>query len=322
MSAKQWASSYEAPPVKDGRIIKNVVKNGLPQGMQGFVYNLRRPVFQDQAVRKAVDYAFDFEALNKRFANGAYIRNTSYFENSMMAAPHHPPEGKVKDILMQFKDQLPPDIFTTRYEPPKSDGSGTDRENLRAAIKILDKAGYKIGPDGIRIDPKTGKKLEFEFLTNGANGMFDRWVLPFIDNLKKIGVKGTFRAVDASQYVNRVMNFDYDMIVTTFAQSLSPGNEQREYWGSAQADIKASRNLIGLKNPVVDKLVSMIISAPTEEDLIARCQALDYVLLDGNYVIPNWNIPAWRLAYWNKFGLPEHQAPYAIGNEDNWWIKK
>ena len=321
MAAKKWATGYASPAVRDRRIAMQVVKNGLPQGMQAFVYNIRRPVFQNQAVRQALDYAFDFDWSNKQFAYNAYIRNTSYFDNSPMAAPHRPPTGKARDVLLQFKDRLPPGIFTTRYEPPKTDGTGNDRANLRVAIKLLDGAGFKVGADGLRHDPKTGKPLAFEFLTNGSNTMFDRWIMPFIANLKKIGVTATFRVVDAAQYVNRVNAFDYDMTVMTFAQSLSPGNEQREYWKSDRAGVQGSRNYIGLENPVIDRLVEMIIASPTEDDLIARCQALDYVLLDGNYVIPNWNIPAWREAYWDKFGRPAKQAPYAMGVTDTWWAR-
>jgi microcin C transport system substrate-binding protein len=320
-SAKNWATAYNAPPVQDGRIVKQRIPNGLPQGMQAFVFNLRKPIFQDQAVRKAIDLAFDFEWSNKQLAYNAYTRNSSFFENSPMAAPHHPPEGKVRDILMQFKDQLPGDVFTTRYEPPKSDASGPDRDNLRLAIKLLDDAGYKVGPDRIRIDPKTGKPLTFEFLTDAENVMMDRWVIAFIANLQKIGVQATFRAVDESQWENRMIHYDFDMAVTTFTQSLSPGDEQRDYWESDRADAPGSKNFIGLKSPVVDKLVEMIVSAPTEADLIARCQALDYVLLDGNYVVPNWNIPAWRITYWNHFGVPKVQAPYSLGDVDTWWTK-
>ncbi len=320
-TAKSWATSYDAPAVKDGRIVKKEIGNGLPQGMQAFIYNIRRPVFQDQNVRKALDYAFDFDWANKQFAYGSYKRTDSFFANSDMAAPNTPPAGKVKEILELFKDQLPPSVFTERYRPPQTDASGNNRANLRTAMKILDDAGYKIGPDGIRTDPKTGKKLQFEFLTNGGNAAMERWISPFIGNLKKIGVLANFRVVDASQYVNRVMKFDYDMTVSSFPQSLSPGNEQREFWTTGRADMPGSRNMIGLKNPVVDKLVDMIINAPTREDLVARCQALDYVLLLGNYVIPNWHIPAWRVAYWNKFGIPERQAPYALGVADTWWAK-
>ncbi len=320
-TAKLWATAYDAPAVKDGRIVKKEVRNGLPNGMQAFIYNTRKPVFQDQAVRRALDYAFDFDWANKQFAYGAYKRTNSYFVNSDMAAPDAPPSGRVKEILEQFKDQLPADIFTTRYQPPKTDGSGNNRENLKTAAKILDDAGYKLGKDGMRTDPKTGKALEFEFLTSGGNAAFERWIMPFIQNLKKIGVKASFRVIDDSQYTNRIMHFDFDMAGGTFGQSLSPGNEQREFWGSDRADMQGSRNLIGLKNPVVDKLVEMIIAAPTREELVARCQALDYVLLSGNYVIPNWYIPAWRLAWWDKFGQPEIQAPYAPGYLDTWWVK-
>lgn len=321
-TAKLWATAYDVPPVRDGRIVKKEIANGLPQGMQGFIYNIRRPVFQDRAVRRALDYAFDFEWSNKQFAYSAYARTNSYFSNSEMAAPDHLPQGRVKEILEQYRDRLSPTVFTERYQPPKSDGTGNNRANLRMAMKILDEAGYKVGKDGLRTDPKTGKTLEFEFLTSGGNAAFDRWIMPFIDNLKKAGIKATFRVVDASQYINRITEFDYDMTVSTFAQSLSPGNEQREYWTSERADMQGSRNYIGLKDPAIDGLAEMIISAPTRQELIARCQALDYVLLDGNYVISNWYLPAWRVAYQDRFGIPDVQAPYALGVMDTWWSKE
>lgn len=320
MTAKLWATSYTAPAVKDGRIVKTEIPNKLPQGMQGFLYNTRRPVFADQAVRKALDYAFDFEWSNKQFAYGSYVRTNSYFANSDMAAPLTPPSGRVLEILTGFKDQLPPDVFTTRYVPPKSDGSGNNRANLRMAMKILDDAGWKIGKDGLRANAK-GTRLEFEFLTNGGNAAFDRWIAPFIQTLSRMGVKANFRVVDASQFVNRVNQFDFDMIVGSIPQSLSPGNEQREFWMSDRADMDGSRNYIGIKSPVVDRLVEMVIAAPDEKELIARAQTLDYVLLSGNYVIPNWHLPAWRIAYWDKFDRPQTQAPYSLGVADTWWAK-
>lgn len=320
-TAKLWATGYDAPPVRDGRIAKKLIPNKLPQGMQGFVFNIRRPVFADRAVRRALDYAFDYDWANKQFAYGAYTRSRSYFSNTDMAATGLP-AGREIDILEKYRGKIPDEVFTQEYSPAKTDGSGNNRDNLRQAAKILDEAGYVLGKDGVRVNAKTGVRLEFEFLTNSGNAAFDRWIMPFIQNLEKIGVKATFRVVDASQYVNRLIAFDYDMTVSTFGQSNSPGNEQREYWTSGRADVKGSRNYIGLKDPVIDALVENITAAPTREDLVAACRALDRVLQWGFYVIPNWHIPAWRVAYWDKFGQPAIQAPFALGVADMWWVKK
>lgn len=320
-TAKLWATGYDAQPVKDGRIIKQTIKNKLPQGMQAFTMNIRRPVFQDIAVRKAMNYAFDFEWSNKQFAYDAYTRSCSYFENSDMAATGLPSAAEL-EILEPYKDQLPASVFTDAFKCPKTDGSGNNRANLRTAIKLLDDAGYKMGEDKIRINPKTGEKLEIEFLVSNINGAFERWFQPYKQNLARIGIKADIRIVDASQYVNRILAFDYDLIVGSWGQSNSPGNEQREYWGSEKADATGSRNYIGIKDPVVDALIDMIVKAPTRDDLVIRTRALDRVLLSGWYIIPNWHIPAWRVAHWDKFGKPAQQAPYALGAIDTWWIKE
>jgi microcin C transport system substrate-binding protein len=316
--AKLWATAYDAAPVKDGRIVKKKIPNQLPQGMQGFAFNLRRPVFQDKAVRKAINYAFDFEWSNKQFAYGEYTRTRSYFANSEMEATGLP-EGRELEILEQFRDQLPTDVFTEEYKNPVTDGSGNNRANLREAAQILDAAGWKLGPDGIRA--KGGVKLQFELLIAGVNEGFQRWFQPLQQNLEKLGIKASIRTVDATQYTNRVIAFDYDMIIGSWGQSNSPGNEQREYWESSRADMQGSRNYLGLKDPVVDRLVEMIVQAPTREDLVARCRALDRVLQHGWYVIPNWHQPAWRVAYWDKFAMPATQAPFSLGVMDTWWSK-
>jgi microcin C transport system substrate-binding protein len=183
----------------------------------------------------------------------------------------------------------------------------------------LDEAGWKLGEDGIR--SKDGVRLEFELLIAGVNEGFQRWFQPLEQNLAKLGIKGSIRTVDATQYTNRIMEFDFDMIIGNWGQSNSPGNEQREYWGSDRADAPGSRNYLGLKDPVVDQLVDMIVASPTREDLVARTRALDRVLQHGWYVIPNWHIPSWRVAYWDKFEQPAVQAPYALGVMDTWWAK-
>ncbi len=315
--AKQWAISYDAPPVKDGRIVKKQIEHQLPQGMQGFVYNLRRPVFADREVRRAIAYAFDFEWSNKQFAYGSYKRSRSYFSNSEMEAKGVP-QGRELEILAPFRKQLPPELFTEEYTPPETDGSGNNRANLKKAAEILDAAGWKPGPDGIR--QKNGVKLSFEIVD--LQPAFERWILPFIKNLDRLGIKATFRVIDASQLVNRMNSFDFDMTVQSFPQSNSPGNEQREYWGSDKANLPGSRNMIGIKDPVVDALIEQIVSAPTREELVIRCRALDRVLQWGYYLIPNWHIPAWRIAYWNTFGQPENPPPYALPVAETWWSKK
>lgn len=312
--AKQWATAYDAPPVKDGRVVKAQIPHNLPQGMQGFVYNLRRPVFADPEVRRALAYAFDFEWSNRQFAYGAYTRSRSYFANSEMEAKGVP-EGRELEILEPFRDKLPPALFTTEYNPPATDGSGSNRAGLKKAAEILDAAGWKPGRDGIR--EKDGVRLSFEIVD--FQPAFERWVLPFIKNLERIGVKATFRVVDASQITNRMNSFDFDMTVQAFGQSNSPGNEQREYWGSAKADVPGSRNVIGIRDPVVDALVEQIVSAPTREALVLRCRALDRVLQWGFYLIPNWHIPAWRVAYWDRFGKPDKAPPFALPVAETWW---
>lgn len=319
-TAKLWATGYDVPAVKKGNIVKKLIDNDLPQGMQGFVLNLRRPIFQDKAVRKAMNYAFDFEWSNKQFAYDAYTRSRSYFSNSEMESTGLP-EGRELEILQPFRDQLPAAVFTQAFEVPASDGTGKNRSNLRVAALLLDEAGYVVGDDGIRVHRETGERLSFEFLVANTNAAFERWFGPYKKNLQRIGIEGNMKIVDASQYVNRIIAFDYDMIVQNWGQSLSPGNEQREYWGSDRAEASGSRNYIGLKDPVVDALIEEIVSAPTREELVVRCRALDRVLQHGWYVVPNWHIPAWRIAYWDKFEMPAQQAPYDLGIVDTWWAK-
>ena len=320
-TAKLWATAYEAPAVKDGRIIKSKIHNKLPQGMQGFAMNIRRPVFQDIAVRKAMNYAFDFEWSNKQFAFDAYTRTRSYFANSEIEATGLP-EGKELEILQAYKGKIPDDVFTKEFNPPSTDGSGTNRDNLRTAKKLLKDAGYILGEDKVMYHPDTGVRLEFEFLVSNINAGFERWFQPYKKNLERIGIKANIRIVDASQYVNRILAFDYDFIVASWGQSNSPGNEQREYWGADKADQPGSRNYIGIKDPVVDELVNNIVQAPTREDLIINTKALDRVLQAGWYIVPNWHLPAWRIAYWDKFDKPDIQAPYSLGHVDTWWMKE
>ncbi|MAZ00385.1 MAG: hypothetical protein CMH32_07610 [Micavibrio sp.] len=317
--AKTWATTYkDAQAVKDGRIVLKEIEHSRPAGMQAFALNQRRPIFADIAIRKAVNLAFDFEWANRQFAYGSYTRTDSYFENSELASSDLP-EGEELAILEEYKDQLPPALFTEEFIVPKTKGDGNNRKQLREAMHILDEAGYKTGPDGLRIDPKTGQPLTFEIIEHQP--AFERWTLPLIQNLKKIGIKATFRIVDTAQYQNRVLTHDYDMTVHTFPQSLSPGNEQIEYWHSSKADVEGSRNWLGIKSPVVDDLVMKIVNAESREDLVAYTRALDRVLKWGYYVIPQWHLNKFRLAYNSKIAMPETMAPYASDLTSTWWVK-
>lgn len=313
-TAKLWAQGYDAPPVKDGRIVKAEIENERPAGMQGFVYNIRRPVFQDAKVREALNYAFDFEWSNRQFAFGTYTRTDSYFENSELASSDLP-QGEELAILEKMRGRVPEEVFTKTYAPPVTDGSGTNRENLRRAVALLEEAGYVLGPDGVRA--RDGVRLEFEILDE--NPEFERWVLPFIRNLERIGAKVNFRVVDSAQYQNRINAFDFDMTIGAFGQSDSPGNEQRDFWGADKADLQGSRNIIGIKDPAVDELIAMIIHADSREDLVAKCRALDRVLLWGHYVIPMWHYPKWRVAHWKNLHHPETLSPISPMIAETWW---
>jgi microcin C transport system substrate-binding protein len=313
--AKSWATAYDRKPVKEGLIKKEEIKHELPAGMQAFVFNTRRAFFSDPKVRQALGYAFDFEWSNKQFAYDAYKRTKSYFENSELASSGLP-QGRELEILNQHRGKVPEALFTTVSENPHTDGSGQGlRTNLSKAKQLLNEAGWRMGAKGLL--EKDGQPFKFEFLSDSE--MFERWVAPFISNLKKLGIQANLRFVDTAQYQNRIESFDFDMTNSGFAQSLSPGNEQRDFWGSDKADVKGSRNIIGIKSPVVDDLIRQIVSAPDREELIARTRALDRVLLWNYYVIPNWYIDRYRIAYWNKFGRPAMTPKYGLGVPDTWW---
>lgn len=317
--ARNWFGEYEdKQPVKAGLIKREEIKNSLPMGMQAFAYNIRRPMFSDPRVRRALNYAFDFEWSNKQLAYGSYQRTSSYFENSDLAS-RGLPEGKEKEFLEQYRGKIPDEIFSTPYQNPQTNGSGNDlRANLQTAAKLLAEAGWKLGQD--QLLQKDGQPFKFEVLL--ASPAYERWFAPFIGNLKKIGIQASIRHVDDAQYQRRMDDFDYDMTLWSFGESLSPGNEQRGYWGSTAADTKGSHNVIGIKNPVIDELVEKIVGADSAEDLQAYCRALDRILLFNYYVIPNWHLGAWRIAYWDKFGKPAKTAPYSLGVPDTWWFDK
>jgi microcin C transport system substrate-binding protein len=314
-SARRWATQYEFPAAKDGRVIKEKIDHNNPVGIQGFIFNIRKPMFQDPKVREALIYAFDFETFNRTLAYSQYTRTRSYFQNSEMEAKGLPSPEEL-EILNPLKDLIPPEVFTTEYNPPVTDGTGNARDNLAKAAALLDEAGWKV-ENGRRM--KDGKPFEFEFLDDDPAA--ERTILPFARNLELIGVKATLRIVDSAQYQGRMENFDYDMTSKVWGVSSSPGNEQREYWGSSAADTQASDNLIGIKNPAIDKLIELIVTAPTRKDLIIRCTAMDRVLQWNYYLVPNFTIAAFRIAYWDKFGMPAKRPDplYSYGGSA-WWI--
>ncbi len=314
-SSKAWATSYDSPALRQGLLKKEEIQNELPRGMQGFGYNLRRPLFQDARVREALAYAFDFDWSNKNLFYGLYARTRSYFDNSELAATGVP-KGDELQILEAFRGKIPDQIFTKEYNPPKYDGSGNIRDGLREAIKLLTEAGWSFKNEKL-VNDKTGQPFEFEILLQQPE--FERIVLPLVRNLERMGIVARVRTVDTSQYQKRMDTFDFDMAVVSFGQSLSPGNEQRDYWGSQAAGEEGSRNLLGIKHPVIDELVEALIKAPDRAGLIARTRALDRVLQWGFYVIPNFHTSVFRVAYWDKFRRPEIAPKYGIGL-DAWWV--
>lgn len=315
MSAKNWANAYNTPAVAQGRLIKEQIVNGNPTGMQGFVFNTRRPMFQDVRVRHALSLLLDFEWSNKQLFNGAYTRTRSYFENSEMAATGLPGPDELA-ILEPLRGKIPEQVFNEAFAPSQCDGSGMIRAQQRQAYQLLQEAGWRIVDDKM-VDAQ-GKPVVIEFLL--AQTEFERVLLPFKRNLADLGIDLVIRRVDVSQYITRVRSRDFDMIVGSFPQSNSPGNEQREFWMSSSADKPGSRNYIGLKDPAIDSLVESLINADSRASLVAHARALDRVLQWGYYVIPNWHIKTWRVAYWDHIGHPQVAPKYDIGI-NTWWIK-
>jgi len=316
-SSRHWATSYDIPAVRDGRLKKEMIPHKRSAGMQGFVFNLRRELFKDDLVRQALAYGFDFEWSNKTLFYGQYTRTSSFFQNSDLAATGLP-QGHEREILAKYSDRLPPEIFSQAYTPPATDGSGNNRQQLHYALTLLQRAGWDIDKDSRKLThTETGRVMEFEVLL--LSPLFERVVLPFKKNLARLGIEVKVRTVDSAQYQERLESFDFDMIIWTWGQSMSPGNEQRNFWGSEAADRRGSRNFSGIKDPVIDELVEMVIAAPTREELVQRTRALDRVLQWNHVVIPHWHIPYDRVLYWDKFSRPAVTADQGA-SLFTWWV--
>jgi microcin C transport system substrate-binding protein len=314
-SAKGWATGYDFPARQQGKVILEIFPDESSGLMQAFVPNLRLPKFQDIRVREALDLAFNFEAMEHTVFFGQYERINSYFAGTELATTGLP-SGLELEILETVRDQVPPEVFTKEYRSPTNPTPQAERDNLRRALTLLQEAGYELRGRRM-VNAKTGEPLTIEFLDQDPNG--ERLVLPYKQNLEKIGIELTLRIVDTPQYIERIRNRDFEMTTLGWPETLSPGNEQRGFWGSAAADEPSSRNYAGIKNPAVDKLIDRIIYAKDREELVAAVHALDRVLLWNRYMVPQFHIAAFRTARWDRFGHPDNIPPYTHGFPDIWW---
>jgi microcin C transport system substrate-binding protein len=312
--ARDWATGYDFPARRRGLVKLEEIRHELPTGMQAFIVNLRRPLFQDQRVRRALVELFDFEWMNANIFYGAYTRTNSYFSNSELASSGLP-QGREKEILEGFRGRIPDSVFTTEFRLPVTDGSGNNREGLRRALGLLQQAGWRV--QDRRLVNAQGRPFEFEILL--VSPTFERVALPYVQALQRVGMTVNVRTVDPAQYQRRMDSFDYDMTVGGQGQSLSPGNEQRDFFTCAKAREEGSRNASGICDPAIDELVELVINAPDRAELVARTRALDRVLLAYDFLIPHWHIQSFRVAYWDKFGRPARSPRYDIGLE-SWWI--
>ncbi|WIW45720.1 extracellular solute-binding protein [Bradyrhizobium sp. 62B] len=316
-SAKNWATAYDFPAVSEKRVILEEFANRSSGVMQAFVPNLRRGKFSDPRVRRALNYAFDFEEMNKQIFFGQYKRISSYFDGIDELMATGLPQGKELEILETVRAQVPPEVFTTAYTNPVGGSPEAVRDNLREALRLFKEAGYEVR-DRKLIDVKTGAQFTLELLNSDPS--FERITLFYKPSLERLGIAVSVRTVDPTQYENRTREWDFDIVTNSWGESQSPGNEQREFWSSKTADIAGSRNIAGIKNPAIDKLIERVIYASDRDDLVAATKALDRVLLWNHYVVPQWNYPKVRTARWDRFGRPSELPKYGQpGFPFIWW---
>ncbi|HUL90622.1 MAG TPA: extracellular solute-binding protein [Pseudolabrys sp.] len=315
-SAKNWATAYDFPAVTEKRVILEEFPINNVGVMQAFAFNLRRNKFKDPRVRLAFNYLFDFEEMNKKIFFGQYKRTSSYFEGTELAATGLP-TGKELELLEAIRDKIPPEVFTKPYSNPVAGDPTAVRNNLREALRLFKEAGYEVRNQQI-VNAKTGEPLEVEFLTNAP--LFERVFLFYKPSLERLGITVTVRTVDEAHYESRLRGWDFDVITFAWGESLLPGNEQRGYWGSEAADQSGSDNILGIKNPAVDEMITKVISAKTREDLVAATRALDRILLWNQYVVPQWGYAKLRTARWNRFGRPDPLPKYGMSAFPAvWW---
>jgi microcin C transport system substrate-binding protein len=315
-SAKDWATSYDFPAIREKKVVREEFPISNSGAMQAFVLNIRRDKFKDPRVRRAFNFAFDFEEMNRTIFFGQYKRIGSYFEGTELASSGLP-EGKELEILQTVKDKVPADLFVKPYSNPVGGSQEANRNNLREALALLRAAGYEIRETKL-VNTKTNERLSVEILVDQP--AFERVALFYKPSLERLGITVSVRTVDSSQYENRLRQWDYDIIISSWGESLSPGNEQRGFWGSAAADQPGSQNLIGIKNPAIDTLIERVIFTKDRDDLVAATKALDRVLLWNYYVVPQWTYPFVRTARWDRFGHPETMPKYGRSAFPTvWW---
>jgi len=340
-SASRWATAYDFDAIKKGWVKKEAIPIKRVAPMQAFVFNQRRKQFQDPRVRKAFNLAFNFDEANRKLFYNLYVRVGSYFDNSELASKGLP-EGRELEILNEVRDELPPEVFTTEFKNPANATPEAFRDHMREASKLLAEAGWTLQQEnatdeacgtfcsimrtvGLSSAHKEnvlrnaqGEPFEVEFLIDSPD--FERIVVPYTQDLQKLGIKARARVVDSAQYKRRTDAHDYDIIVDNFAQSESPGNEQRDFWGSAAADKDGSNNTAGIKNPAIDKLIDKVVFARDRDELLAATHALDRALLWNYYVVPQWHYPFERVAYWDEFGRPQTLPSRSAAVAQVWWI--
>jgi microcin C transport system substrate-binding protein len=314
--AKNWATAYDFPAVHENRVVREEFPMRSSGGMQAFAFNIRRDKFKDERLRRAFNFAFDFEEMNRQLFYGLYKRSNSYFAGTELASSGVP-AGLELDILNTVRDAVPPDVFTKPYTNPENGKPDAVRNNLREALTLLREAGYEVRNTKL-VDTKTGEPFQVEFLI--AEQAFQRVILFYKPSLERLGITVAVRLVDPAQYENRLRQWDFDIVVASWGQSLSPGNEQRGFWGSQAADQPGSRNLVGIKDKAIDTLIDRVIFAKNREELVAATHALDRVLLWHNYVVPQWYSGVQRTARWDRFAHPENMPKYgAAAFPTVWW---
>jgi peptide/nickel transport system substrate-binding protein len=314
----KWAREYQFPAVREGKVLRKAFDLELPAGMNALVFNTRRKVFTDERVRRALIKLFDFEWINANLFHGLYERSKSYFARSELSAHGRPADARERELLEPFRDAVDPAIMDGTYELPKTDGSGRNRKQLRAALKLLREAGYRLR-DGRLVNTATGEPMRFEILA--ATREQERLLLTYARSLRRLGIEASVRFVDSAQYQRRKQTFDFDMIQNRWPSSLSPGNEQNFRWSSQAAEQEGSFNYPGVKNPAVDAMIEALLAAKSRDDFVSAVRALDRVLMSGHYVIPLFHLPKLWVAHWRQLAHPE-TTPFNGVEIDTWWMSQ